>query len=236
MSMPRPGTTFLMASARSLRILIVEDHTIVREGIRHILEASGEPWSIREAADGLEALALLRREPSDVALVDLSMPGMSGIELTRRIKSEFAPVMVLMLSMHADDEYATRAYRAGANGYLTKDSAAAELVTAVRHVATGRLYVTPHQAEAMALQLSGGAPSPTARLSDRELDVLRRIVAGSRLKEIADELNLSIKTVSTHKARIQEKLQAPTTAALIRYGLEQGMTSDPMHSRPAPLD
>ncbi len=219
-----------------LQVLIVDDHALVREGIRRILLASGADWSIHEAGTAFDALDVLRRQPIDVALVDLSMPGMSGLELTRRIKAEFARTGVLMLSMHSEDEYAIRAFRNGASGYLTKDSAAEELVTAVRRVATGRSYVTASQAEHVVLQLNRSTPgSLQGSLSDRELDVLRRIVAGQRLKDIAEELNLSIKTVSTHKQRVQEKLHLPTTAALIRYGMEQGLTSDPPPPGPAPL-
>jgi DNA-binding NarL/FixJ family response regulator len=212
------------ASDQPLRLLLVDDHAIVREGIKRVVENTGSGWSVVEAATGFEALEALRRAPFDVAIVDLSMPGMSGLDLTRRIKAEFPHVAVLMLSMHAEEAYALRAFRSGANGYLTKDSAAAELASAVRKVAGGGAYVTPGQAERVVLQLQGRAPTAGhAALSDRELDVLRRIVGGQRLKDIARALNLSIKTVSTHKTRIQEKLQLPTTAALIRYGMEQGL-------------
>ncbi|WP_395702823.1 response regulator [Aquabacterium sp.] len=222
---------------RTLSVLIVDDHAIVREGIRRILESNGESWAIHEAKTGFEALDLLRRHPIDVALVDLSMPGMSGIELTRRIKTDLPRTGVLMLSMHAEDAYAIRAFKNGASGYLTKDSAAAELLTAVRRVAAGRTYVTADQAEHVVQQLNRGTPGEAHdQLSDRELDVLRRIVAGQRLKEIAEDLSLSIKTVSTHKTRIQEKRQLGSTAALIRYGMEEGLTSDPRPSGPMPLE
>lgn len=218
-----------------LRILIADDHAIVREGMKRILDGTGEGWAIAEASTGFQALEVLRRQPVDLAIVDLSMPGMSGLELIKRIRAEFPRVGVLVLSMHAEEQYALRAFRSGAQGYVTKDGAAAELVAAVRKVAGGGAYVTAGLAERVVLQLHGGAPSGAhAALSDRELDVLRRIVAGQRLKDIADELHLSIKTVSTHKSRIQEKLQLPTTAALIRYGMEQGLTGDDPARSPAP--
>lgn len=231
------GPRALPLPVSGLRVLIVDDHAIVREGIRRILCAAAENWAIDEAGSGFEAIELLRSRPIDVALVDLSMPGMSGIELTRRIKTEFPRIGVLMLSMHAEEEYAVRAFRNGASGYLTKDSAATELVAAVRRIASGRSYVTADQAERVVRQLNRGSPAtPHGTLSDREFEVLRRIVAGQRLKEIAEDLSLSIKTVSTHKTRIQEKLELPTTAALIRYGMEHGLTGDPIPLGPAPLD
>jgi DNA-binding NarL/FixJ family response regulator len=211
----------------SLRLLIVDDHAIVREGLVRVLEASQPEWSVREASNGFQALELLRREPVDLLIVDLSMPGMSGLDLIKRVKSEFARLPVLVLSMHAEEQYALRAFKAGANGYVTKDGAPSELVAAVRKVAGGGAYVTPSLAEQVVMQLHDGVPArPTARLSDRELEVLRRIVAGRRLTEIADELHLSIKTISTHKRRIQDKLQLPSMAALIRWGMDNGLADD----------
>jgi DNA-binding NarL/FixJ family response regulator len=204
-----------------LGLLLVDDHTIVREGLRRILEAAADAWQITEAGSGFQALECLRRQPFGMAIVDLSMPGMSGLELIKRIKSEYPQVMVLVLSMHAEEQYALRAFSAGANGYVTKDTASAELVAAVRKVAAGGAYVTASLAERVVQQLNGATQAPRhAQLSDRELEVLQRIVAGQRPTEIAEALHLSVKTVSTHKSRIQDKLQLPNTAALIRYGLE----------------
>lgn len=208
-------------SPAALGLLLVDDHMIVREGLKRVLEPISDRWAITEAGTGFEALACLRREPFDLAIVDLSMPGMNGLELIHRIKSEFPSVRVLVLSMHAEEQYALRAFKAGANGYVTKDSAATELVTAVGKVAAGGAYVTASLAERVVQQLNGVAESPRhTELTDRELDVLQRIVAGQRLTDIAAALHLSVKTVSTHKSRIQDKLQLPSTAALIRYGLE----------------
>ena len=201
--------------------MLVDDHTIVREGLRRILEAVADEWQIIEAGSGFQALECLRRQHFGMAIVDLSMPGMSGLELIKRIKSEYPQVTVLVLSMHAEEQYALRAFRAGANGYVTKDTASAELLSAVRKVAAGGAYVTASLAERVVQQLNGAASAPRhAQLSDRELEVLQRIVAGQRPTEIAEGLHLSVKTVSTHKRRIQDKLQLPNTAALIRYGLE----------------
>ncbi|MEN9420400.1 MAG: hypothetical protein RI988_4021 [Pseudomonadota bacterium] len=207
-----------------MRVLIVDDHAIVREGLQRILESTPERWVAVQAESGFEALQRLRTGPVDVAIIDLSMPGMSGLDLLRRIKSEFPAQRVLVLSMHAEEQYALRAFKAGANAYVTKDRAAAELVTAVRKVAAGGAYVTSTLAERVVLQLNGGVDVPRhAHLSDRELEVLRRLVAGQRLTEIAEALHLSVKTVSTHKSRVHEKLQLPTMAGLIRYGIDHGM-------------
>jgi DNA-binding NarL/FixJ family response regulator len=216
------------------RLLIVDDHAIVREGLKRVLESAGENWQVTEAGGGFQALELLRRERFALAVVDLSMPGLGGLELIRRIHDEYPRLPVLVLSMHAEEQYALRAYRAGAQGYLTKDSAAAELLGAVRKLVAGGAYVPPGLAERVVLQLGGAAAAPPhARLSDREMQVLTRIVAGQRLTEIADALHLSVKTVSTHKRRIQDKLQLPTTAALIRYGLASGLASEPPPDREA---
>lgn len=207
-----------------LRILIVDDHAIVREGLVRILEGTGRGWQVAEASSGLQAIEWLRRHEATLAIIDLSMPGMSGLELIRRLRGEFARLRLLVLSMHAEEQYALRAFQAGAHGYVTKDRAPAELVDAVVKVAGGGAYVTASLAEQVVQQLNGATAAPRhAQLSDRELDVLRRIVAGQRLSDIATELHLSIKTVSTHKRRIQDKLQLPSMAALIRYGMEQGL-------------
>jgi len=217
--------------ADALELLMVDDHTIVRDGLRRVLNGACAAWRITEAGTGFQALECLRRQRFDLAIVDLSMPGMSGLDLIRRIKAEHDGVRILVLSMHAEEQYALRAFKAGANGYVTKDSAAAELVSAVRKVAAGGAYVSPGLAERVVQQLSSGAAAPRhGELSDRELEVLRRIVAGQRLTDIAQELHLSIKTVSTHKARILDKLQLGSTAALIRYGLEHRLGGGELES------
>lgn len=206
-----------------LDLLLVDDHAIVREGLKFILEspAEGRHWSVKVASSGFEALDSLRAAPFDVAILDLSMPGMSGLDLIRRIKSEFPRVKVLVLSMHAEDQYVLRAFRNGANGYLTKDIAGAELATAVRKVAQEGTYVSASMTEHVLQLLSGKVETPQhMNLSDREMEVLRRFVSGQTPADIAQTLHMSVKTVSTHKSRIQEKLQLPSLAALIRYGIE----------------
>ena len=203
-------------------LLMVDDHTIVREGLKRVLEPIAHEWAITEAGTASQALECLRRQHFDLAIVDLSMPGMSGLDLIRRIKSDFPDVAVLVLSMHGEEQYAMRSFKAGANGYVTKDSASTELVAAVRKVAAGGTYVTASLAERVVQRLNGKMQEPRlSELSDRELEVLKRIVAGERLTDIAKTLHLSVKTVSTHKGRIQDKLQLPNMAALIRFGMEQ---------------
>jgi DNA-binding NarL/FixJ family response regulator len=217
----------MSSHAGALRILIVDDHAVVREGLARILGGTGEGWTVGEASSGFQAIEWLRHARADLVILDLSMPGMGGLELIRRIRGEFGRVPVLVLSMHAEEQYAMRAFKAGANGYLTKDSAASELVSAVRKLAAGGAHVSAALAERVVLQLNGSVGEARhAQLSDRELEVLRRLVAGQRPTDIAHALHLSVKTISTHKSRIQEKLQMPTLAELVRYGLEHGLTAD----------
>ena len=215
------------ASAAPRGLLLVDDHTIVREGVKRILEPISADWDISEAGTGFQALECLRRGHFHLAIVDLSMPGMNGLDLVRRLKAEAPDLAVLVLSMHAEEQYAIRAFKAGANGYLTKDGAANELIAAVRKVAAGGAYITPSLAEQVVLQLNRADPQPAHhQLTDREIQVLRMIVGGERLTDIAEKLHLSVKTISTHKTHIQEKLGLPNMAALIRYGLEQGLSRD----------
>lgn len=204
-----------------LRLLLVDDHTVVREGLKRLLDPQGNQWSITEAGTGFQALECLRRESFDLVIADLSLPGMSGLDLVHRIREGFPDVAVLVLTMHSEEQYAMRAFQAGASGYVTKDSACDELVSAVRKVASGGVFVTSVLAERVVQQLNGRrAASDLGALSNRELEIMQRIVAGERLVDIAEALHLSIKTVSTHKTRILEKLRLDSTAALIRFGLE----------------
>lgn len=210
-----------------LRILVVDDHAIVREGLARVLAAAGERWSIAQASSGHEALEMLRAEPFGMVIADISMPGMSGLDLVRRVKDEFPHVGVLVLSMHTEEQYAMRAFKAGANGYVTKDGQVSDTIAAVRKVAAGGAHVAPSLAERLVLQINQSMRvSAHSRLTDRELEVLRRIVAGHSPARISEDLHLSVKTISTHKRRIQDKLQLPNTAALVRYGMEHGMADD----------
>lgn len=227
-----------LATSSALRILIVDDHAIVREGLRRILESADPHWQVTEATDGFKALELLRSQPCDVGVFDLSMPAMGGLELLRRVRADFPALRCLILSMHAEDQYAMRSFKAGANGYVTKDVAPRDLALAVRKVAAGGSYVSDAVAEGLVKSMHHAQqPTGHAALTDREFEVLSRLTAGQRPTDIAEAMHLSIKTVSTHKARIQEKLRLPSTAALIRYGVEQELGSQPLHhSRPGPRD
>lgn len=213
--------------SRGLTILLVDDHRLMREGVRRILESAEGLDIVGETDDGHEALALLGRRPARVAVIDLSMPGLSGIPLVRRIRHDHPQTAVLVLSMHSEEEYAMRALRGGASGYLTKDSAAEELVQAVRKVAGGGCYLSRGMAERVALSLTQGDEGPRhGQLSDREYEIFRMIVAGKRMTDIAQALHLSIKTVSTHKSRILQKMRLDGTASLIRYGLQHRLFGD----------
>ena len=220
-------------TAPRLRLLLVDDHTVVREGLKRLLDPQGNQWAITEAGTGFQTLEFLRREPFDLVIADLSLPGMSGLELVRRIKDGFPGVAVLVLTMHSEEQYAMRAFQAGASGFVTKDSACDELVAAVRKVASGGVFVTSVLAERVVQQLNGRRhASDISTLSNRELGILQRIVAGDRLVDIAEALHLSIKTVSTHKTRILEKLQLDSTAALIRFGLEHQLDKSDLGATP----
>jgi DNA-binding NarL/FixJ family response regulator len=207
-----------------IRLLVADDHTLVREGLKQILAAAPDLQVAGEAGDGDQALAKVRAHEFDVVLLDMSMPGLSGIELIRRLKLERPKLRVLVLSMHGEQQYAARAYKAGASGYLTKDSASAQLVTAIRKIAAGGVYISPAAAEHLALS-AGGAQSSSGHtaLSNREFEVFRLLVAGRSVTDIADRLNLSAKTVSTHKTRIQEKMGLASTAELVRYAVEHDL-------------
>jgi two-component system invasion response regulator UvrY len=205
-----------------IRVLVADDHKLVREGLKQILAATADIQVAGEAANGDEALALARAGDYDLALVDMSMPGLAGIELIKRLRLEKQGLRILVLSMHGEQQYAARALKAGAAGYLTKDSASEQLVGAIRKVAAGGLYITAAAAESLVSDTGGGAgdAAPHALLSDREFEVFRLLVGGRSPTEIAERLRLSVKTVSTHKARILEKMKLGSTAELVRYALE----------------
>jgi DNA-binding NarL/FixJ family response regulator len=209
------------------RVLLADDHALVRDGLRHILRSTSGFEVVGEACDGATTIALVRSTAADVLVLDLSMPGRNGVELVRQIKDEKPVLRILVLTMHAEQQYAVRAFKAGASGYLTKESASAELVTAVTKVAAGGVFVSLAMAERLAKSLNEATDSlPHHRLSDREFDVFRRIAAGQPASEIAQELCVSAKTVSTYKTRILEKMQMPHEAALIRYAIRHKLFDD----------
>ena len=203
-----------------IRIVLADDHTIVREGLKQLLAAGGGFEVVGEAENGHEALQRVRELEFDVLLLDMSMPGKSGIELIKQVHAEKPKLRVLVLSMHEEHQYAVRAIRAGASGYITKDSASRQLVAALRKVASGGAFISAEVAEQLALSAMPGAEgAPHERLSDREFQVFRLIAEGKSVSDIAERLNLSVKTVSTHKSNILHKLDASTTGELIRYAL-----------------
>ena len=207
-----------------IRVVVADDHTILREGLRQLLGGEADIEVVAEAGDGHEVLARVRALAFDVLLLDMSMPGKSGIELIKQVKAEKPKLRVLVLSMHEEKQYAVRAIKAGASGYVTKDSAGTQLVTAIRKVAGGGAFITAEVAEQLALGAMPDAEiAPHGRLSDREFEVLRLLVAGHTVTETAAMLNLSGKTVSTHKARLMEKLGIDNQADLVRYAMKHGL-------------
>jgi DNA-binding NarL/FixJ family response regulator len=211
-----------------IRILMADDHAIVREGLKRLLSNEPDLVVTCEAADGLEALRHIRAEPLDVALLDMSMPGRSGIELIKMVKSEKPKLAVLVLSMHKEEQYAVRALKAGASGYLTKESAPEQLVAAIRKAAAGGMFISPGVAERLALELGGNHDAaPHTLLSDREYQIFRMIVSGMPVGGIAGELSLSVKTVSTHKTRILQKMKMASSAELIHYAIRHRLVEMP---------
>ena len=210
--------------AEKIHVLIADDHAIVRQGLKQILSETEDLLVTGEADDGAEALNLARQQPWDVFLLDVSMPNRNGIDTLKQLKKEFPRLPVLILSMHPEEQYAVRALKAGASGYLTKQSAPELLVTAIRQVASGKKYLSPAVAQQLAEAISDNSDkSPHERITDREYQVLVMIAAGKTLTQIAEGLNLGVATVSTYRARLLEKMGLKSTAELIRYGLEHGL-------------
>ncbi|MEI6302205.1 MAG: response regulator transcription factor [Betaproteobacteria bacterium] len=211
-----------------IRLVIADDHTIVREGLKQLLSAADDLQVIAEACDGQEVLQRVRELDFDVLLLDLSMPGRSGMELIKQVHAEKPKLRVLVLTMHEEQQYAVRAIKSGASGYLTKESASAQLLTAIRRVAAGGAFISAEVAEQLALGAMPQADGPVhTTLSDREYQVFQLIVAGIPVGEIAAQLNLSVKTVSTHKARLMQKMNMSSQADLIRYAISHRLVDDP---------
>lgn len=204
------------------RILLVDDHVVVRRGVRSILDDHFPGIFVAEADNGEAALTALT-EPFDAVVLDLSMPGRSGFDLLAEIKHRYPKLPVLIMSLHSEEQFALRALKAGASGYLTKSAAPDQLVSAITRVIRGGKYISESLAEKIAGDVTGGADSLHARLSDREFDVMRGIASGSSVSEIAVQMHLSVKTVSTYRTRLLEKMGMSTNAELTRYALEQGL-------------
>jgi len=207
-----------------IRVAIADDHAIVRQGLRQILSAHGEFEVVGEAANHGEVMQLLRREACDVLLLDIAMPGKNGIDTLKQVRIERPKLPVLVLSMYPEDQYAFRALKAGASGYLTKMTAADQLVDAIRTITRGRKYITPELAQSLAESFDRDTEiEPHSLLSDREFQTLKLIASGKPLAQIGAELALSPKTVSVYRARLLAKLGLHTNADLTRYAIEHGL-------------
>ncbi len=209
---------------KATKILIVDDHAVVRAGLKQILHEGGDPFEVNEAGNGVDAIRLLREEAADVVLLDIGLPGKNGVEVLKQIRLEWKSLPVLILSMYPEDQYAIRALRAGANGYMTKESAPEVLLTAIRRVMKGGRYISPQVADLLAFEVTEESDrAPHTTLSDREFQVLRLIGSGRTVSEISDELSLSVKTVSTYRARVLEKMKMKTNAELTHYAVKHGL-------------
>jgi DNA-binding NarL/FixJ family response regulator len=210
-----------------IRVLLADDHAMVRAGLKEILADTGDITVAAEATNGQEVMARVRDADYDVAVLDMSMPGRSGIELIKQVKDEKPKLRILILTMHSEQQYAVRALKAGASGFLTKEAAADQLVAAIRKIAAGGAYVSPETAERLVLDAAPRADAaPHTLLSDREFQVLQMIAGGKTVGEIAEKLSLSVKTVSTHKTRILHKMGLANQAQLIRYALEHKLLDE----------
>lgn len=204
---------------------MADDHAIVREGLKRIVESADDLQLAGEAGDGNEVMRLVREQDFEVLVLDLSMPGRSGMELIKLVRAEKPRLRILVLSMHQELQYAVRAIKSGASGYLTKESAPAQLVQAIRKIAGGGAFITAEVAEQLALgAMPGGQSLPHESLSDREFEVLRLLVTGVSVTDIAARLKLSVKTVSTHKSNLMQKMGLHNQSELIRYALKHGLT------------
>ena len=209
---------------RGLRVLIADDHPIVRSGLRQILSDAPDIGEVGEASDPQQALDLAREGAWDVIVLDIGLPGRGGLDVLKTLKSEQPKRPVLILSMRAEDQYAVRSLKAGASGYLTKEAAPDKLLEAVHKVASGGRFVSPALAEQLAIALGEDASQlPHEKLSDRELEVLRLIASGRAVGDIALELALSVKTISTYRARILEKIGLKNNAELMKYAMQHGL-------------
>ena len=204
-----------------IKILIADDHAIVREGLKQILSESPDLVVVAEASTGQEVLDKVAKNDLDLVVLDISMPGRGGMDILKEIKSLKPKLPVLILSMYPEEQYAVRVLKSGASGYLTKESAPIELVKAIRQISQGKKYISPSLAEKLAvdLEISSDKP-PHETLSDREYQVMCMIASGKTLKEIADGLSLSIKTISTYRSRILEKMNMRTNAELTHYAVK----------------
>jgi len=210
------------------KVMLVDDHAVVRMGFRLLLDGSPDIRVVAEAESGEDAVRRYTEVKPDVVVLDLSMPGRSGIELIRQVKAERSDLRVLVLSMHDEQQYAVRAIRAGASGYLTKDTVAKQLVAAIEKIASGGMFITPAVAEALAIGLQTPTEElPHKRLTDREYEILLLLASGESVNGIGKRLHLSAKTVSTHKTHILEKMNARSLVELVRYAITHDLLESP---------
>ena len=207
-----------------IRVLIADDHTVVRRGLAQIISETPDIEVVAEAGSGDEIIECVRKEAFDAIVMDLNMPGRSGLEVLRQLNAEQPELPVLVLSMHDENQYAVRVLRAGASGYLTKESAPDKLISAIRRVASGGKYMSPAVAEALLERLDSRAEGPLHEaLSDREFQVMRLLASGKTATEISEILSLSVKTVSTYRARVLEKMHMKTNAELTHYAIKNNL-------------
>jgi len=208
-----------------IKIVIADDHAVVREGLKRIISLAHDMEVVGEAANGTEVIQQVRDSEFDVLVLDLSMPGRSGMELIKLIRCEKPKLRILVLSMHEELQYAVRSIKSGASGYLTKESAPAQLMQVLRKVAGGGAFISTGVAEQLALgSLLGSSCAAHERLTDREFEVFRLIAIGMSVTDIAGRLNLSAKTISTHKANLMQKMSLQNQSELIRYAIKYGVT------------
>ena len=213
-----------MSKLAEIQVLIADDHAVVRRGLKQIVADAAGIVVAGEAANGDELMRLVQERPWDVLILDISMPGRSGLELLKDVKLERPELPVLIFSIHSEAEFATRSLRSGASGYLPKESAPEELITAIRKIHAGGRYISSAQAEKLLFQFQSDSTRPLHEdLSNREYEVLRALGAGKTISQIAAQLNLSIKTISTYRARLLEKMNLQNTAELTRYAIKNNL-------------
>ena len=208
-----------------IRIVVADDHAVVREGLKRIISSAQDMAVVGEAANGAEVMQQVRESDFDVLVLDLSMPGRSGMELIKLVRCEKPRLRILVLSMHEELQYAVRSIKSGASGYLTKESAPTQLMQVLRKVASGGAFISTGVAEQLAMgSMLGSSCSAHERLTDREFEVFRLIAAGLSVTDSAGRLNLSAKTISTHKANLMQKMSLHNQSELIRYAIKHGVT------------
>lgn len=203
-----------------IKVIIADDHTILRDGLKQILAETDDIQVIAEAESATEAIMIARKNPADVVVLDISLPDRNGIEALKTLKKETPDLAVLMLSMHKEDQYAIRSLKAGASGYLTKQGASSELVTAIRTVAKGKKYLTASVAESLANHFGGEEKPLHQTLSDREFQTLTMIASGMTVSDIAEKLCLSVKTISVYRARLLEKMRLHNNSEITHYAIK----------------